>query len=246
MSVVPISYRPATQLSSAPDPLAPWLAQLPPRPASNYLQSLRQELRQRPDLVWPLQEKDGRATQFALADGSTLAVVIDSETRNARFEVKYPPLDGNRAVAFEMLIEGRPQGSPNVLMRTNATVMPPVIGLKSAELRVEDGVLKVNGLDLRTLFRVPFDRETAYAGSKLREPPANVKLPSQVQGRQLEWDTQSGFNSVWLRVDGQLAALPGRLRQDESGALVIWQPGRSVTRLEDAIPSALRALPNPH
>jgi hypothetical protein len=244
VSVVAISNPSAAQPGSAPDPLARWLAQLPLGPTSNYLESLSQQLRQRPDLVWPLHQKDGRATQFALADGGTLSVTIDIESRNASFRLKYPPLDGNRAVAFELLIEGSPQGSPNVLIRTNATVMPPIIGLKSAELRVEDGVLKVNGQDLRTLFRVPFNRETADAGSKLRVPEANVALPTQLQGRQLEWDTQAGFNSVWLRVDGQLVDLRGMLRQNEKGALVIWQPGKSVTPLEEATLSAVQAVPN--
>jgi len=234
MSVFPISNRPATLSVRTPEPGSQ------PPPGSPYIETLYEQLRKRPDLVVPLQ---GSPTDFALADGSILRVKIDYATHDALLELDYPLLGGNGVVAFELLIQSRPQGQ-RAIIRTNANVTPPIIVLEKAELSVVKGMLNVNGRNLPTLFGVPFNSELANAGSELSVPPPNVKLPDQWRGLRLEWDMSSGPNSVWIRVDGTIAPLRGRLRQKEDGSLVMFEWGKGVKSLEDAIGEALELQRN--
>lgn len=230
-------------VNRVPPYVPPYVPQVIAQHKPSYLENLSNQLRQRPDLVSPLQPQDGRAQQFALADGSTLSVKSINAPYGDLFELVYPRLNGNPGVTFQLLIQSSPQGQ-RLIIRTNASVTPQIISLENSALSVEDGVLKIDGRDLRTLFRVPFNRESANAGSKLREPPPNVKLPSQLDGQPLKWDTSSGPNSVWLLVNGQVVGLPGVLRQDEHGSLVMWERGKGVMPLEDAIRRAVQALQN--
>lgn len=212
------------------------------RPYPDYLQKLSEQLYQHDHLVWPLQPTNGRAEQFALSDGSVLSVQIDRKTYNSSFTVKYPPLDGNKAITFELMIQNDPQRQrPDVIIRSNAGGASRKVSLEGAELSVEGGVFKVNGEDLRSLFGVPFNRDIAYAGSKLRVPSDSVTLPPALRGYSLEWDRTEG--TLWMRVNGKLVDVPGRLMVDEKGNLVIWRPGRDVRPLNEAIIRAIDRAP---
>lgn len=162
-----------TSPSSMPNTLEAWLAQLPPRPTSDYLETLFQQLGARSDLAWPLDPSNGTATRFALADGSVLSMAINEETRDAMFYVKYPALGGKSAIGFELHIQNNPRGkAPAVMIRATESADLPLFGLKQATLSASDGVFRVDGQDLRTLFRLAFHRDMAYAGTHRRKPVA--------------------------------------------------------------------------